>query len=70
MKDEAKYHIDTILNQSESEILTLRKIIDDRQQEINQQHEKFLRDVEKAKTELMFNMEIDFENREARSRFF
>jgi hypothetical protein len=34
VKDEAKYHIDTIINQSENELTTLRKIIDDRQQEI------------------------------------
>jgi len=28
VKDEAKYHIDTIINQSENELTTLRKIID------------------------------------------
>ena len=60
VKDEAKYHIDTIINQSENELTTLRKIIDDRQQEITQLHEKFYHDIEKSKVELMFTMETDF----------
>ncbi len=34
VKDEAKYHINTIISQSENELTSLRKIIDDRQQEI------------------------------------
>ena len=50
-------------------MLTLRKIIDDRQQEINLLNEKFYHEIEKAKMELMFNMESDFENREARSKY-
>ena len=67
VKDEAKYHISTIINQSENELGTLRKIIDDRQQEITQLHEKFYHDIEKAKVELMFTMETDFQAREART---
>ena len=46
---------------------TLRKIIDQRQHEITQLHETFYHDIEKAKVELMFTMETDFQAREART---
>ncbi len=57
-----------MLQQSESELINLRKIIDDRQQEINQLHEKWVEEIEKARQEVKFGMETEFQAREARGK--
>jgi hypothetical protein len=57
---ESKYHIDAVLQQSEVELGNLRKIIDERQQEINRLHEKWVEEIDKARVEVQFTMETEF----------
>jgi len=50
------------------ELINLRKIIDERQQDINRLHEKWVEEIDKARVEVQFSMETEFQAREARGK--
>ena len=60
VRDEARYHINTLLTQSESEIINLRKTVDDRIQDIAALHQNQIEQIEKAKIDVQFHMETEF----------
>ncbi len=52
------------------ELVNLRKIIDERQQDINRLHEKWVEEIDKARVEVQFSMETEFQAREARGKLW
>lgn len=60
VRDEARYHINTLITQSESEIINLRKTVDDRIQDIAALHQNQIEQIEKAKIDVQFHMETEF----------
>lgn len=68
VKDEARYHIDVLMTNSETEIQSLRKTIDQKNQEIMALQSGQLEELEKMKREIMFNMESEFQARETKCK--
>ena len=69
VKDEARYHITTLVTQTEYEIQNLRKTIDDKNQEIYSFQQSQVQELEKMKVEITLNMEGDFQTREIKCNF-
>eukprot|EP00347_Sterkiella_histriomuscorum_P002492 403367942 len=66
VKQEAKFHFDRVAKQSETEIQSLRRLLDERAQELNQLKERQIIELDKAKKEAYFHAEIQFQAAEAK----
>lgn len=68
VKEEARYHINLVTTQTETEMRNLRKTIDQKNQEIMALQSSQLEELEKMKQEMIFNMESDFQTREVKCK--
>ena len=69
VKQEAKFHMEKVSKQSEVEILSLRRIINERALEINALKEKQIIELEKVRKESFFHAEIEYQAKEAKCNY-
>lgn len=68
VKEEARFHITTVVTQSEFEIQNLRKALDDKNQELYSMQQSQVQELEKMRNEITLNLESSFQIREIKSK--